>query len=40
VRNYLTYCRAALRQILRERIRDYVDRETDVDRELEEVLRG
>jgi RNA polymerase sigma-70 factor (ECF subfamily) len=40
VRNYLNYCRTALRQILRARIRNYVEGEADVDRELRGLLDG
>ena len=40
VRNYLTHCRRLLRQILKERIRDYVASDEDVERELEEVAGG
>jgi len=40
VRNYLHYCRTALRQILRERIREYVESDSDVDRELIGFLSG
>lgn len=40
VKNRLTYCRASLRKILRGRIRGYVADDTDVERELEELLRG
>lgn len=40
VKNYLTYCRAALRQLLRERICAYVAGDGDVESELEELLRG
>lgn len=38
VRNYLTFCRKALRQILRARIREYVSSEAEVDEELKQVL--
>lgn len=38
VRNYLSHCRRALKQILRNRIRDYVASDDDVDRELGEAL--
>ena len=40
VRNYLTYCRRLLKDILRGRIREYVTSESDVELELEEVMRG
>lgn len=40
VRNYLSSCRTELRRILRDRIRDYVADEKDVESELLEVLRG
>jgi RNA polymerase sigma factor (sigma-70 family) len=40
VRNYLHYCRSALRQILRDRIREYVESDGDVDRELTGFLNG
>lgn len=40
VRNYLRYCRVELKRILKERIRDYVAQESDVDVELQEVLQG
>jgi RNA polymerase sigma-70 factor (ECF subfamily) len=40
VRNYLHYCRAALRQVLRERIREYVESDADVERELMGFLNG
>ncbi len=38
VRNRLAYCRRLLRQFLRERIRDYVATEGEVERELGEIL--
>lgn len=38
VRNHLTFCRNALRQILRARIRDYVSSDAEVDDELQQVL--
>jgi hypothetical protein len=38
VRNYLVICRGMLRQILRERVRDTVADESDVDGELAEIL--
>jgi len=40
VRNYLHYCRSALRQVLRERIREYVESDADVERELLGFLNG
>jgi len=40
VRNYLTACRGALREILRARVREYVESESDVDGELDELLNG
>ncbi len=40
VRNYLSTCRVALREILRARIRETVVDDGDVDAELEAVLRG
>ncbi|MBI2932920.1 MAG: sigma-70 family RNA polymerase sigma factor [Planctomycetes bacterium] len=40
VRNYLAFCRAALRKILRGRIRDYVDSDEAVEVELQELLLG
>lgn len=40
VRHYLSNCRAAYRRILRDRIREYVVAEDDIDRELREVLEG
>lgn len=40
VRNYLTYCRSALRLILRERIGQYVESEGDVDMEIQALLNG
>jgi RNA polymerase sigma-70 factor (ECF subfamily) len=38
VRNYLSYCRRALREAMRRRIARYVEREKDVEPELREVL--
>lgn len=40
VRNYLSYARQLLRQLLRRRIRDYVASEQEVDAELQRVLGG
>lgn len=40
VRNYLHHCRVALRQILRDRIREYVESDSDVERELINFLNG
>ena len=40
VRNYLTFARRTLRRILRDRIRDYVTTESDVDRELRAAAGG
>jgi RNA polymerase sigma-70 factor (ECF subfamily) len=40
VMNYLTHCRRLLRLILRERIRQYVERDEDIWPELERVLKG
>jgi RNA polymerase sigma-70 factor (ECF subfamily) len=40
VRNYLHYCRSALRQILREKIREYVETDADLERELSGFLNG
>ncbi len=39
VRNYLTSCRKLLRELIRGRIRDYVERDDEVDSELDEILR-
>jgi RNA polymerase sigma-70 factor (ECF subfamily) len=40
VRNYLHYCRDSLRKVLRERIRAYVETDSDVERELNVFLNG
>ncbi len=40
VQNYLAFARDALRGILRDRIRAYVAGDDDVDRELQEALKG
>jgi len=40
VGNYIKYCRKVLRQILRERIREYVATDADADRELQEFGRA
>ena len=39
VRNYLTYCRRSLQNLLRERIREYALTESEVEQELELALR-
>lgn len=39
VGNYLTWCRDELRRIMRERVRDYVATDADVDAELREILK-
>jgi RNA polymerase sigma factor (sigma-70 family) len=38
VRNYLTFCRQSLREILRGRIREYVADESEIETELEQIL--
>lgn len=40
VTNYLSYCRAAVRKALRARVRDYVDSDAEVERELQEAAAG
>jgi len=40
VRWYLAHCRAALHLILRDRIREYVTSDEEIDREMQEVLKG
>jgi len=40
VRNYLSYCRREVREILRAKVRDYVQSEEDVDAELTEGARS
>lgn len=40
VRHYLEYCRLVYRKLLRERIRDTVARDEDVDEEWKEILEG
>lgn len=38
VANYLHHCRSRLREIVRDRVRDYVDREADVQTEMQHVF--
>ena len=40
VRNHLTACRKMLKDLLRRRIRDYVESDDEVESELEEMLKG
>jgi len=40
IRKRLTYCQRSLREILRDRIREYVTDDRDLETELGEILRG
>jgi hypothetical protein len=40
VRNYLTHCRARLKEILRAAVRETVDRAGDVEDELRALMTG